>query len=333
MNELQLYIDTNKPLIIGIAEVKPKHYRFSPNLAAYSIPGYHMFHKNVTNNIGRGVLLYIHNSLEPNEVIMSDVFEEYICAEIKLQGNDSMLITIIYRSDSGTQCNNDELLKLLESVSTKQYTHKLIMGDFNYKHIDWDHSSTSLSDASNEHNFIECVRDCYLHQHIREPTRCRIGQTPSTIDLVFSNEEGMVSDIKHLSPLGKSDHCVLSFKFNRATDCNTAFKPRFLYNKGDYASISKYLDIDWEEEFKRADTCEEQWKILVNHLRIARENWVPLQTSKPKWRDKGKFPLDKNCIRKKNKKHRSWQRYIETKEDDKWKEYCKHRNQVRKMTR
>ena len=95
MHELQLYIDTHKPLIIGIAEVKPKHYRYSPNLAAYSIPGYQMFHKNVTNSVGRGVLLYIHDSLKPNEVIMSDIYEEYVCAEIKLQDKDKLLVTVI----------------------------------------------------------------------------------------------------------------------------------------------------------------------------------------------------------------------------------------------
>ena len=143
----------------------------------------------------------------------------------------------------------------------------------------------------------------------------------------------MVSDIKHLSPLGKSDHCVLCFKFNCATDCNATFKPRFVYNKGDYASISEYLDRDWEEEFKCTNNCEEQWKILEKHLETARNKWVPLQKSKPKWKEKGTIPLNESCLRKKKKKHRSWQRYIETRDDAKWREYCKHRNQVRKMTR
>ena len=320
MHELQLYIDIHKPLIIGIAEVKPKHYRYSPTLAAYNIPGYQMFHKNITNKIGRGVLLYVHSSLEPNEVIMTDDYEEYVCAEIKLQHNDKMMITVIYRSDSGTQLNNGKLLKFMENVSSKQYTYKLIMGDFNYKHIDWHHSSTSLSDASNEHSFIECIRDSFLHQHIREPTRCRVGQSPSTIDLVFSNEEGMVSDVRHLSPLGKSDHCVICFKFQCSTDTNMKFKPRFIYDKGDYDSISEYLDRDWEEEFKHAASSDEQWDILAKHLHYAREKWVPLRTGKPKWREKGQFPLNKDCIRKKNKKHRSWQRYLETKDDEKWRE-------------
>ena len=35
-----------------------------------------------------------------------------------------------------------------------------------------------------------------------------MGNQSNILDLVFSNEEGMVDDIIHESPLGKSDHSV-----------------------------------------------------------------------------------------------------------------------------
>ena len=50
----------------------------------------------------------------------------------------------------------------------------------------------------------------YLYQHITKPTRTRQGQEPSILNLVLSNEEGMIQDIEYLSPFGKSDHLVIS---------------------------------------------------------------------------------------------------------------------------
>ena len=43
------------------------------------------------------------------------------------------------------------------------------------------------------------------------PTRKREGQRPSLIDLVLVNDEEIISEIEHHSPLGKSDHDVLIF--------------------------------------------------------------------------------------------------------------------------
>jgi len=50
----------------------------------------------------------------------------------------------------------------------------------------------------------------YLFQHVQEPTRHR-NSNSSLLDLVFTNEEGMISDIKHLPGLGLSDHICLQF--------------------------------------------------------------------------------------------------------------------------
>jgi hypothetical protein len=50
------------------------------------------------------------------------------------------------------------------------------------------------------------IRDCFLDQHISEPTRGRGETKPSTIDLLFSNEEGKVDNIDISPPLGTSDH-------------------------------------------------------------------------------------------------------------------------------
>ena len=208
------------------------------------------------------------------------------------------------------------------------------MGDFNYRNIDWKTFSTSSSSASNEAKLIESVRDGYFFQHVLEPTRCRIGQKPSSIDLIFTNEEKMVTGLEYLSPLGKSDHCVLKFDFSCYSNPTSTFKPRYIYDKSDYPSIKDYMNRDWNLEFSNThDNVDEQWKILLKHINIARTKWVPMRTGPPKWRDKGNTPLDNKCVKQIRRKRRCWQRYIETRDEQKWREYCKARNQVKKLTR
>jgi len=60
--------------------------------------------------------------------------------------------------------------------------------------------------------FIDTIRDCFLYQHIIEPTRSRGGDDPSTIDLPFKNEEMQISTLEHHAP-SKSDHSVIAFYY------------------------------------------------------------------------------------------------------------------------
>ena len=283
MDELNAYIREYKPLIIGIAEVKPKHHRYAPNVAAYNIDDYVTFHKNVSNDIGRGVILYVHKSLEPDEVCIQCDFEEFVCAEINLQKGDKLLACVIYRSDSGTENNNSNLDKLMVKLAEMKHSHKLIMGDFNYRNIDWGSWTSSSPDNSSDHKFIESVRDSYLYQHILEPTRSRVGQKPSSIDLVFSNENEMINTVQYHSPLGKSDHCVLEFDFYCYTSHESNTKQRFIYDKGDYHKMKHYLARDWDLEFSDVkEDCEQQWNILLKHIEFAKTAYIPTRSGAPK---------------------------------------------------
>ena len=64
-----------------------------------------------------------------------------------------------------------------------------------------------------ESKFCDCLRDEGLFQHVTLPTRARISTRSNKLDLVVTNERGMVDSILYESPLGKSDHSVLVIKF------------------------------------------------------------------------------------------------------------------------
>lgn len=80
---------------------------------------------------------------------------------------------------------------------------------------------------------IATVRDCHLYQHILDSTRGGGSNTPSCIDLLFTNEEGMISDMCMDSLLGKNYHSVITFKFNAYVSGGDKPKTRYKYYKED----------------------------------------------------------------------------------------------------
>ena len=90
----------------------------------------------------------------------------------------------------------------------------MYLWETNFERINWDTWSTPSNESCIDFKFIECIRDSFLFQHITKPTRTRIDHGPHILDLVLTSEEGTISSIKHLSPLGKSDHSLLQFTFN-----------------------------------------------------------------------------------------------------------------------
>ena len=130
------------------------------------------------------------------------------------------------------------LLSLLSSIALKNYSHRCIVGDFNFRDINWDTCTTPHGENSKEHKFIETIRDCFFFQQVREPTRKRGDDRPSQLDLVFTDEDMQVSDIKYLSPLGKSDHSMIVFDFHCYIDYTNP-KTSYKYSIADYEEIRK----------------------------------------------------------------------------------------------
>ena len=74
-------------------------------------------------------------------------------------------------------------------------------------------------------------------RYVSEPTRFKHGVSPSLLDLVITNEEGMISNLNYLPPLRKSDHLFLQCSFNLVTpDVNLDYI-KFNLNAGDYDTL------------------------------------------------------------------------------------------------
>ena len=276
LQELETRIKLDNPHIILITEVNSKNTKNSPDLVTFQLPGYQLFHQNVSSD-GRGIIIYIQQSIKDVlEITPKTNFSENKIVSIKISNTTDLLVACIYRSESGSNENNENLLKLLKEIEGMKISHKLVVGDFNYKHINWETWETPKNESSSEQRFINCIQDTYWYQHVTSPTRYREGVDPSTLDLVLTNEENMIEKIDYQSPLGKSDHSMLSFIFKIKS--NIKFHPRtiFKYDQGNYERMKADLTLDWQSEFNLCgpDT-NKQWELLRSKIKSAEKKHIP----------------------------------------------------------
>ena len=57
--------------------------------------------------------------------------------------------------------------------------------------------------------FIECIKDCFFEQHVKEPTPGKGTNNASLLDLVLTNNNGFINNVSGKAPLGKSDHSII----------------------------------------------------------------------------------------------------------------------------
>ena len=331
--ELELRVKIEKPHIILITEVNNKHVKTKPALATFQLEGYQLFHQNVSAE-GRGILIYVQDSITGIiEVTAEQEFSENKIISIKFRNNKSLLVACLYRSESGTRENNSNMLKLIKEIAKMKQTYKLVVGDLNYKMIDWENWQTPKPETSEEHQLINCIQDIYWHQHVTSPTRYREGVEPSLLDLILTNDEHLVEKLEHLSPLGKSDHSMLSFEMKIKDTSNYQPRTVFNYDKGNYGNMIKDLSIDWQTEFLQSgqDTTK-QWELLKSKIKSSQKNHIPTyQTSENHYLKKGKIPLNEDIRKEIRKKHRCWQRAYETKSRSKYQKWKRQRNKVTKL--
>jgi hypothetical protein len=219
LHELKEDIKSDTPPdIIAITELKPKNYKRELTNVEYKIKGYRFEPKKLDDKGStRGVALYIRESLNCSEIKINKIMHkdelapsELICFEIKLHNNEKMFFSNVYRSPNSKQVGNYSINTFFRNIGNLKYKHKIIVGDFNRKDIDWD---TVTSTSEDDRKFIEATRDSFLTQHISTPTRGRGTNEPTLIDLVFASNEECIENINISPPLGKSDHSMIKILY------------------------------------------------------------------------------------------------------------------------
>ncbi|XP_066924072.1 uncharacterized protein [Clytia hemisphaerica] len=342
--ELQSMAREEKPHIIAICEAKTKAGALK-ELHEYEFDDYKIASQvNLDTDQGRGIVIFVHISIKHLVIDVKPpvTFNEVCMIEVQLSGKDLLAVACIYRSptrSTSSNENNNNLNLLIKSIAlNKKYSHKCLLGDFNFPTINWENWTTPHLEDSKEEKFLNALRDAYLHQHVNEPTRCRGTDDPSLIDLILTGEENQIRNLDYLRPLGKSDHSSLAFNFV----CYAYSKPtqtRFIYASANFKLMKNDPTLrEWKEGFKNSSvnkSVEDLWESFKKVVIDLRNRFVPLkEVGNDFWRKKGKVPIDKNLqdeIKLKKTLHRRWLRSAPLDRDRHRANYTIVRNRVNRL--
>ena len=275
-----------EPDIILITEVIPKAQVIPIAPALLEVPGYTCFasfdlsEHNLGGKGARGICAYVRHGIQVTEVdFPGSLFREQLWLKIRLRGSDRLTVGCIYRSPSAVPHQSiEDLTKLLHMVIATDPTHLVIAGDFNLPQIDWSIAFCDAPDSHYAHKFLNAVQDCLLFQHVSCPTRYRDGCDPSLLDLVLTNEEGMVFDLEYLPGLGKSDHVILSFQVACYTTQTESGQRKLNFHRANFAELNRLLtETDWHQLLTL--TVEEGFSFFKHALDRYIDQCIPLAIS------------------------------------------------------
>jgi len=340
-DELKFQIAEDPPAFIIITEVIPKAQKSPLFMSTIHLDAYDAYlnfdpdQHDLGASGSRGIAVFVRKSLNitVRELDYGQVgFQEQLFLDCTYNGSEELTIGCIYRSPSGDQVDStNRLCELLTTVCNRKPPRKLvIVGDFNIKEIDWERKISTIGTNHHGQLLLDCLDNNFLYQHVNEPTRFRLSQKPSLLDLILSNEQDLVGDIQYTPGLGKGDHCCLNFCIQADVRSEDQTTGRRNYNKGQYAKAKDALhDIDWEEEMGHLD-IHEAWEVFAGKMDAIIEDCIPF--SKPTLRT-DRLYMNKRAMKARVKKRKTWAKFRRTGKTRDYVAYTKERNKLRSLTR
>ena len=253
---------------------------------------------------------------------------ESVWSEIKLKNNDKLLIGCVYRSPNSGCESHGEIRDCLNTVTNLKYSHMLINGDFNYPELTWNPETSPSSVLHPASLFLESLRDNFLHQHVQNPSHARTDQSPTTIDLLITNEEHMLDDLNHTPPLGKSHHDCLVYKYRCYSECEENHTKMFKLNKGNYSNLRQ--DVSNTTWFENRNTdINTMWLEFKNGLLEKCANHIPMTNQSTTARRQDAPWMNDRVKNKIKEKKEAYKAKIQNNCDETRKNYSQKCNQVK----
>ncbi|GAB0190077.1 hypothetical protein GRJ2_001473000 [Grus japonensis] len=212
--------------------------------------------------------------------------------------------------DQGDQAD-EALYRQIGAASCSQAL--VLTGDFNHPDICW---RDNTAEHKQSRKFLECVDDNFLLQVIGEPTR-----RGAMLDLILTNKESLVGDVKLEGSLGCSDHKMVEFKFLRAARRACSKLTTLDFRRADFGLFRDLLGrIPWDKALEGRG-AQDSWLVFKHHLLQAQERCIPTKrksgknTRRSVWMNKellGKVKQKKEACRGWKQGQVAWEEYRET---------------------
>jgi len=143
------------------------------------------------------VALYVRECFDCIE--LDDCDDKVECLWVKMRGKANkadILLGVCYRPPNQDEEVDEVFCRRLAEVSRSLAL--VLAGDFNLPDICWKYDTAVRKQSR---RFPECVDDNFLTQLVNEPTR-----GSASLDLLFTNREGLVGDVVVGGHLGLNNH-------------------------------------------------------------------------------------------------------------------------------
>ena len=139
----------------------------------------------------------------------------------------------------------DHLSKTIDTITLQSPRSEItVLGDFNVYNPIWLTNSPHITSPAGRYaEAFAIVND--LSQLISEPTRIpeHSGDKANTLSLFLASNPDIYSNPILDSPLGNSDHCLITVQHNFVShqDRSSSFQKVFHYSKADWDSLGNFF--------------------------------------------------------------------------------------------
>ncbi|GAB0205343.1 hypothetical protein GRJ2_002999900 [Grus japonensis] len=222
---------------------------------------------------GRGdeeecVALYVNDQLESMELCLGMDEEPHDNLWVRIKGRAGsgyIIVEVCYRPPDQEDQADEASYTQIGVASHSQAL--VLMGDFSHPDICWKDNTVRYKQSK---RFLECVDYNFLLQVIEEPMR-----RGAMLDLVMTNKEGLVGNVKLKGSLGCTDHEMVEFKILRAARRAHSKLTSLDFRRADFGLL---CGVPWDKALEGRG-AQESW--YVDGKKKTRENVDPL------WKETG----------------------------------------------
>ena len=295
LNSVHQYLQSSNPHSLFLTETKIKPLDPNDNSILYphlKFPGYEFFSSFFPNG---DVCAYVCSDVQSSHLPQFDLVNpgfQLIWMKISLP-HTSKFICTLYRSPNSTnhELLLDHLSKTIDTITLQSPRSEItILGDFTVYNPYWlTHSPHITSPAGHDAEAFAFVND--LSQLISEPTRipdCS-GDKANTLDLFLTSNPDIYSNPILDSPLGNSDHCLITLQHNSVShqDRSSSSQKIFNYSKADWDSLRNFFTAyPWYSGLSNDPSSFATF--ITNAIQLGMDLFIPSsykpgKKSSPKW--------------------------------------------------